>query len=142
MRRIIFFFILVSLCSCDVMDSKKLHVINETNDTLLCFIDINNSFLTGNNPLNSSITRINKEEIVLNNNLNYLLYPNSQSDFSSYNWEKSYEKGVYLNLYLARDLITKDTVFSDTVKPSKTLRFSLSQLEKLNWEIHLTDNHK
>lgn len=128
--------------SCDIMDSQRLYVFNDTNDTLFCFWDTNaHSHWTGNNPLNGTMEIVGKDTTW--SEWNSLLFPNSKSQFSDYDWKhtinNSKTQKLYINFYLVSSFNPKDKFMIEKVKPDTILSYTFGELEKNNWQVHLKD---
>lgn len=132
--------IVFGLISCDPMDTR-LKVINNTNDTLFCFDNTDdNSYYTGNNPLNGQLI-INGQDTALIDNWNSLMFPNDTSTFADYDWEDrindSKTKKLYLHIYRPRLFYGKDRIIKDPIKNDTMMSFTYEELEKRKWRIQL-----
>jgi len=135
-------FALTMLCAlmqaCDVMESNKLKVYNETKDTVFCFWTTKNNFYNWEkSPLFYSINE--KDSSVLKNN--YVIFPNDSSIFSSYNWKNDIKKSetTKINIYFFKLHTLKSNSWDSLRKSTKSDSFvsmSLEDLESNNWEVH------
>ena len=71
------------------------------------------------------------------------MLPKSQSHFSDYNWKNtianSKTQRLYINFYLVRSFYYLDSVVKEKIRPDTTLSYTYDELQKINWDIHLTD---
>ncbi|MBX3164893.1 MAG: hypothetical protein KF900_10480 [Bacteroidetes bacterium] len=123
-----------------MMDSQALEVYNNTNDTLFCFWDTDKSSTTiGNNPLNWALEIEDKDTTWTK--ANFLMFPKAQSQFTDYNWhltiDESETKRLYLHFYSVRKFYNQGVKLIKPITPDTTLEFTLDELQKLNWQVHI-----
>lgn len=128
----IVFFIL----SCDVMDSKKLSVKNNSKDTIFCILSFENHFnYWDKSPLFYSMKIKNNDTLWIENN--NILYPKDENFFSDYNWKTSIGANK-LNIYFFKLNTLRSNNWDSlrkNIKYDKKISQSYFELTKNNWEI-------
>ncbi len=126
-----------SIEACDVMDSTKLKVYNNSKDTVFCFWTTESNFnIWKTSPLYDCI---NKETSLIEKN-NYVLFQNDSSVFSSYDWEheinSSKNKQLTLFFFKLKTLQERNwKELQEKIIYDKKITLTHKDLEKINWKV-------
>lgn len=140
-----YFFVILPIIfsSCDIMDSRKLKITNNTNDTLFCFwLPMSYFSDVHKSPLSGSYRRGKKDSILEKSNT--VLFPGETNQFSDYNWEttlKHSEENKLFVFFFSLSTLKKFTW--DTLRKNnlydRRISLTLDSLQKKHWKIVLYD---
>jgi hypothetical protein len=140
MSKFFYLCLVLFICSCDVMDRRKIKVYNDTSDTIFCIqSDSSNFEFYETSPLAHSISVID-EDTLYDHNLN-IIYPNGHVGLPSYNWKFNFDEGedhkVYQFFFKLKTLKEKNwDMLRDCTIYDKMTSVTFDQIKQQNWEVH------
>ncbi len=127
------------LGACDVMDSTKLKIYNDSRDTIFCLVATEQNFNTYTySPLDQAKEYNGKDTVLVKSN--NILFPSDSSVFSSYDWRydvkssKLKKLNVFIFLYNTLKSNNWDDLKRDTAYHTK-FSLTIDELDSKNWQI-------